>query len=383
MLKSKKGLLLVTSAVIFAQSTNAMAADLGTNAGTSVNNTATVSYSVGTTAQTPVSSNTDTFVVDRKVNLTVDETNSAATTVTLGETGLEGSYTTFTLTNLTNDTMDFHLTATQSATGGAAAFTGTDSFDLVSASFKIYRDTDASGTYTSGDEEVTYIDDLAEDDSETLFVVGTVPAANLADGSVATVTLLAQAADKAGTTNAKSPVMTADTTNDKATIQNVFADVAANGDAANNGQASDKDDYILAAPTVAVYKSSYVTAGNIAGSTTLANTPGATVEYCIAVRNTGGAAATTVNIADIIPANTTYVAGSAYTGATVSNYGTASQTCSGGTTTGTSLTGTTPQTEVAPFPSDPYTINGPIASVAAGSTATPTYVGVRFSVTIN
>lgn len=382
MLKSRKGLLLVTSAVIFAQSTNAMAA--GTDAGTPVNNTATVSYQVGTVAQTPATSNTDTFVVDRKVNLTVDETNSAATTVTLGMTGLGGSYTTFTLTNLTNDTMDFRLTATQSATGGAPAFGSVnDSFDLDSATFKIYVDTDNSGTFTAGDTEVTYIDNLAEDDSKTLFVVGTVPNANLANGSVATVTLTATAADKAGTTASPSAAMTNDTTNDKATIQNVFADAAANGDAALNGQASDKDDYILAAPTVAVYKSSYVTNGNITDSSTLANTPGATVEYCIAVRNTGGAAATTVNIADIIPANTTYVAGSAYTEATVSNYGTASQTCSGGVTTGTSLTGTTPQTAVAPFPSDPYTINGPIATVAAGSTATPTYVGVRFKVTIN
>ena len=43
----------------------------GTVANTTISNTATVNYTVGGVAQTPITSNTSTFLVDRKVNLNV------------------------------------------------------------------------------------------------------------------------------------------------------------------------------------------------------------------------------------------------------------------------------------------------------------------------
>ena len=57
----------------------------GTLAGTSIDNTATVNYSVGAVAQPSVSSNTSSFLVDRRVNLTVLETGNADTVVSPGK----------------------------------------------------------------------------------------------------------------------------------------------------------------------------------------------------------------------------------------------------------------------------------------------------------
>ena len=81
---------------------------------------------------------------------------------------------------------------------------------------------------------------------------------------------------------------------------------------------------------------------------------GVTVEDCISVENSGGAAATNVAIEDILPANTTYVASSILLNGTVTGHGTAAQACSAGTAGG-SFTAT-------PSPR----VSGTLASVAGG-----------------
>jgi hypothetical protein len=86
----------------------AASAATGTQAGLSVNNTASVAYSVGGVSQTPVASNNATFVVDRKANVMVAEVGGAATAVSFGQTN---QVTTFTVTNTTNATQDFRLFA--------------------------------------------------------------------------------------------------------------------------------------------------------------------------------------------------------------------------------------------------------------------------------
>ena len=54
---------------------------VGTASGTNITNTATVNFTVGGVGQTPVNSNVTTFVVDRKVDLTVN--NGVATSLSL------------------------------------------------------------------------------------------------------------------------------------------------------------------------------------------------------------------------------------------------------------------------------------------------------------
>lgn len=366
MLKSKKGLLLISAAVIFAQSTNAIAADLGTDANTPVNNTATITYTVGSQNQT-TNSNQDSFVVDRKVNLTVTEDPSVLTTnVTYGAVN---QVTTFTVRNLTNDTLDFILSSSEMA-DGAATPRGTDGLTLTSTA--IWIESNGTPGWQADDTQASYINNLAEDASATVYIVATIPTTGT-DGAYAGVVLTAQAAGVSGTVASPAAALTNDsgTANVAGTVQNVFADTTTNnGDAANNGMARDDDDYRLALPVLSVNKASRVTADGVSTSNFKA-IPGATVEYCIAVTNGGTAAASSVNVTDLIPANTTYVAGSARTGATVTGSG-ASAVCSGGTATGTSTTGS-PVTQVA----------GTITSISPVSTAPNNVVGFYFSVTIN
>src|SRR3546814_465994 len=82
----------------------------GTTAGTVITNQVTVDYSVGGVNQNDVTASTD-VTVDRKVDMTV-----AATTDTSVTPGASNQAVGFVVTNLSNDTLDFQLAATQ-ATG--------------------------------------------------------------------------------------------------------------------------------------------------------------------------------------------------------------------------------------------------------------------------
>jgi hypothetical protein len=156
----------------------------GTAAGTTVTNTVTVNYQVNTIAQTAATAS-NSFVVDRKVNVTVAEVGTTTTQVSPGQTA---AVTAFTVTNLSNATLDFALTAAQQS-GGTAAHSGTDTFDVTNV--KIYVDTNANGTYDAGtDTLVTYLDELAADAAKTVFVIADIPL-SLTTGAVAGVTLTA------------------------------------------------------------------------------------------------------------------------------------------------------------------------------------------------
>ena len=115
----------------------------GTAAGSTITNTVTVNYQVGGVSQTATGAS-NTFTVDRKVNLTVAEVGNSTTQVSPGQTA---AVTTFLVTNTSNATLDFALAAVQQA-GGAAPHGGTDSFQATNV--KIYVDTNANGTYDSG-----------------------------------------------------------------------------------------------------------------------------------------------------------------------------------------------------------------------------------------
>ena len=78
----------------------------GTPAGTDVNNTATIGYATGGVTQANVNSNTATFKVDQKVNLTVAEVGGLVTPTAPGGVNF---VTTFTVTNTSNATLDFSL----------------------------------------------------------------------------------------------------------------------------------------------------------------------------------------------------------------------------------------------------------------------------------
>lgn len=319
----------------------------GTTAGTTITNTATVDYQVGGVAQGQQSASNN-FTVDRKINLLVEEVGTVTTNVVPGQTN---AVTTFQLTNSSNETLDFALVATQ-IVGGTAAHGGTDTFNTNNV--RIYRDNTATGTigsWDAGDTLIaTHVDELVVDTAIRLFVVADIPA-GLANGAVAGVTLRATARE-GGLAGTQGAVITETTGANTAGKDTVFADIAGvAGDVARDGSHSDNDDYTVQTATLAVTKTSRVISDPFNNTTNPKLIPGAVVEYCIAVSNTGGAAATSVVINDPVPGQLTFNAGTILLGGTVT-----SGTCD--------FNGTAGGSYAAP------NVSGTIASIAAGTAST-------------
>lgn len=325
----------------------------GTTAGSTITNTATVSYQVGGVTQNSTSAS-DTLTVDRRVNLTVAEVGTTTTSVTPGQTS---AVTTFTVTNTSNAPLDFALTAVQPA-GGSAAHGGTDSFDV--SNVRIFVDTNSNGVYDAGtDTQVTYLDELAADASRTVFVVSDVPL-GLANGSVAGVTLTATGRE-AGATGTQGAALTQTSGANTAGMDTVFADTAGATDGSRDAAFSARDDYTVFTATLSVVKSSTIISDLVNGTTNPKMIPGATIQYCIAVTNAaGGADAANVAVSDPLPSQVTY--DSAYG---IKLNGTVSAgTCQTDGTAGGSFASNT--------------VSGTVASLPAGSTKT-----VLFRATIN
>ncbi len=211
----------------------------GTTAGTTITNNVTVDYQVGGVAQGQQTAS-NSFVVDRKINLLVEEVGSVTTEVVPGQSN---AVTTFQLTNTSNEVLDFALTASQIA-GGTAAHGGTDSFDV--SNVRIYRDNTSSGTvgsFDAADTLVTYIDELATDTPIRLFVVADVPA-GLSTGAVAGVQLRATARE-GGASGTQGAAITQTAGANTAAKDTVFADVAGVNDANRDASHSAADDYTV------------------------------------------------------------------------------------------------------------------------------------------
>jgi uncharacterized repeat protein (TIGR01451 family) len=319
----------------------------GTTAGTTITNSVTVDYQVGGVAQGQQSASNN-FTVDRKINLLVEEVGTVTTNVVPGQTN---AVTTFQLTNSSNELLDFALAATQ-ITGGTAAHGGTDSFNA--SNVRIYRDNSSTGTvgsWDAGDTLVTgYIDELVVDTAIRLFVVADIPA-GLANNAVAGVTLRATARE-GGLAGTQGAAITETTGANTAGKDTVFADAAGvAGDGARDGSHSDNDDYTVQTATLTVTKSSRVISDPFNNTTNPKLIPGAVVEYCIAVANSGSADATSVLINDPVPGQLTFNAGTILLNGTVTG-----GTCNADGAAGGSY--------AAP------NVSGTLATVAAGATRT-------------
>lgn len=310
----------------------------GTVKGTSITNNVTVTYQVGGVAQNNVSAS-DSFVVDRKINLAVSESTGSATSVSPGKTG---AITVFTVTNSSNDTLDFGLAASQQS-GGAAKYTGNDSFDVTGLT--VYRETNGTAGLqigVGGDTVVTYLDEVGPDQNVTVYVVGSVPLGQ-ASGAVATVALTATA-QAGGTANSAGAAITETAGANTAGIDTVFADtLATGGNTARDGRALDRGDFLVSAANLSAAKNSVVISDPLNGTVNPKMIPGATVQYCIVVSNaTGSAVATNVTLSDTLPLQTTFdsvygirINGTATGGICDATTGAAGGSFAGGVVTGT------------------------------------------------
>ncbi|WP_417617831.1 hypothetical protein [Parasphingorhabdus sp.] len=281
----------------------AFAADLGTDAGTSITNNVSVAYNVGGTAQT-AETDSDVFVVDRQVNLVITKSDSVNTKVAPNATQQAVTYV---VSNQTNDTIDVLLTSEQ---------LGTDDFDVAGTITYYLDDGTTAGVFDAGDTLITYIDNLAEDTSVTVHAVANIPT-SVVTGDLADIILIGQAAGHGGSglpatgLNIQGSAFTDDSgdADDPTLVQNVFTDAAGSGtsDGAADGYHSATDIYEVSAADITVSKTSKILWDPINGTVKPKAIPGAIVEYCIAVANaSGGADATGVAISDTIPADLTY-----------------------------------------------------------------------------
>lgn len=354
-------LLAVAAGVLLAA---AQAAAIGTDAGTPVSNTASVDYVVGTVNQPDVNSNAANFVVDRRVLLTVAEVGGAYTDVTPG--GVE-QVLTFTVTNDTNATLDFRLTATQDASGTTEAHGGTDDFDVTPV---VIVDSNGNGVFDTGVDTESYLDEIAEGDTLTVFIVSTIPFGQ-ANGNTSGLTLTAIAAEPGTAGTLGGDVAQTAIAETPGSIDTVFGDVAGDTDANRDGQHSDDDAYRVVTATLAVTKTSTVVSDPFNGTTLPKRIPGAVVEYCITVQNTGSADATSVVLTDVLTTQpVTFQAGSLFTVDT-------GATCTGGDSEDDDAAGADE--------TDPNGASESSGTVSATFVSVPAAAGksMRFRVTIN
>jgi len=253
---------------------------VGAPAGTSINNTAVVTYSVGSVTATTSSNPTSVTVAEiLDVVVTLQTPNVPAIP---GATQREMLYR---VTNAGNGPESFLLTMT-SVIGG-------DDFDPVAASPSIYFDTDGSGDLSPGD--VPYVagsnDPLLNADAfVAVLLVNDIPA-SVSDGNRGRSSLTAAA--RTGTGTAGQEFANAGVGGTVAVVGTTGADGNATGE------------YLVSAITLNAVKSASVS-DQFTGTRPI---PGATITYSIVVTATGSGSAATTLFTDAIPANTTYVPG--------------------------------------------------------------------------
>jgi uncharacterized repeat protein (TIGR01451 family) len=303
----------MTAVCFFILVVSQMALAVGTPSGTTVDNSATVNYTVGGVGQAEIVSNTASFVVDNMVDLTVATVDGAAVIVNPGSTARVLRYT---VTNTGNTVQDYSLTASP---GTGTFYSVTDNFDATNV--QVFVDANANGTYDAGIDNQSYIDELAEDATIAVFIVADIPIDRVdLDGAIYDLVAQtaqggvpgSQGADILNDDNGNiSPGGTAnDIPDDPATIQIVFADGAGSADGARDGRFSSRDVYVVGSAILAVTKNSAVTSDPFNGASNPKAIPGATIHYTIDISNSGSTAADVVVVADQIPSNTTFVSAS-------------------------------------------------------------------------
>lgn len=310
----------------------------GTAAGQAITNLATLNYSVGGTAQSPIGSSatgntsgagtSTSFVVDNKINLLVTTTD-----VSPGVSVVPGSTTataTFNVLNSGNSTQDFSL-STANLANGTVLFGGTDNFDPTACSVKV--ESGASAGYQALEDTATFIDELAADASKTVYVVCSIPSGRL-NNDIGVISLTATAL--VGGAAGQGAALVETTTANTAGVDIVFADAAGTDDVARDAKSSSRDVFKVVTATLTVTKAVAPVCDPLNGDAFPKNIPGSFVRYTITIANNGAASATLSTITDTLTALVTFDAnliqgaGAAATAAT---------TCASATGTPTSAAG--------------------------------------------
>jgi len=253
----------------------------GTLAGTNIQNSATVTYTVVATDFT-ITTPPVTITVAELLNVNLVWQDAGPVIVASNDTG---RVLTFLVTNTGNGTETYDLSA--NSTLGTADFN-----PLLDG---IYFDSNGNGIYDAGTDvqhiPVTNDPTLLPDASMTLFVVNDIPPA-LGDGDLgdSDLTITSQTGSgAAGTLIAGG--------GDGGAIDAVVG--------TSGGVATTRGSYVNSTLDVSIVKSAVVT--DVSGGATVVT--GSAISYTLAVSVIGTGTVTGLVISDVIPANTTYRAG--------------------------------------------------------------------------
>jgi len=250
-----------------------------------------------------------------------EETNATETTTGPGVTNV---VTVFRVTNNTNGAQDFQLTACNPGDPGPGCalpipqtapvlFTRTDNINMSNMRARVSSaacsTSGAMVTPSYAGETAAFINQLGEDSCVYVFILADTPVAAV-NGDVATV-LLAVKPSTAGSSGAtlELPTGAADVAG---TVEAVFAETGPTtgtsaGNADKDGISYAYDQYVVG--TLNVKKTAAVISDGFSPAGQAKAIPGAVVEYTITVQN-NGLSTTAASLTEVIPTNTSYVAGS-------------------------------------------------------------------------
>ena len=265
--------------VLFVCSSYAYAAK--TPAGTVIDNTATLVYSVAGGPSDTAVSNTVSFAVDELIDVALTWQDASQVSVNSPDSG---DALTFLLTNTGNGTETFTLTRNNAPSVA-------DNFDPVSGATPIYLESNSiPGLQTGAGGDTPYVGSvgLAAEESRTVYVVSDTPA-SLAIGNTGEVALSA-ASTTAGAAGAVPGTA-----------------LAGQGDGGitaivglTSAQATANGAYIVSGLVVNITKTASVVGGGDAA-------PGKTLAYTITVEVAGSGTAANLIFIDPLPAELTYV----------------------------------------------------------------------------
>lgn len=300
---------------------SAFAAGGDTNFDTNIVNRASVNYSVSGVPQTVIRSSptgnstpgagggADTsFEVDKKIMFLAEETNQAATVTS---PSLANVVAVFRVTNNSNGAQDFQLNPSNPASP-PNQFTQNynDDFDMNNLRARVSNATCSAGpaaTPAYAGETAAYIEQLGEDACRYVFILADTPT-TAPNGDTAIVQLeVRPTTDASNGATVEAPTAAAD---DPLVVEAVYAedDGALPGNTARNGISLAFDVYLVGTLTVTKI-ATVISDGFTTNPANAKPIPGATVEYTITVHN-DGLATTGATLTEIVPVNTTYVAGS-------------------------------------------------------------------------
>lgn len=288
--------LLAGAALSGLASQNALAA--GTTSGTSITNSATLTYSVAGVGQPDITATSTAFLVDARINLTVAA--AATTNVVPNDTG---KVLTYTVTNTANNPLDFTLSIIQPAAG--------DQFDATACN--IYAESGGGAGYQAGVDTAAFIDELAIDATRAVYVVCDIPN-TVVNSNVANIDLVATAA---GTFTGANGIYVATPGVQGAAILEtvgaetpgivdiVFVDAAgtAAGDVIHDKTHSNRGSYSVVSAALTVTKTATLLCGPHHFTADPKNIPGAITRWTITISNDAAAAnATLSSITDALSA---------------------------------------------------------------------------------